>query len=187
MAKIKGIAGKTLIRKGLRSMFFGSEREFDTVTKGMQGERQLGKVLKRLPDGWRVWHDLDLGGENIDHVVASAKGVFVVEVKNYQGAVLALPGGLYSHGNKTPNTKVTAQVWRQVYKLREHLGDQWVHPLLVFLGGVNAPEGTAGIPLCRKIPCLTLEQLVPYLRERENMLPYAEARTLFDTLDSLTK
>jgi hypothetical protein len=100
----------------------------------MQGERQMGKALATLSEGWRVWHDLDLGGENIDHLVASAKGVFVIEVKNYRGTVLALPTALYTHGNKKPNTEITAQVWRQVHKLKEHLGahtdsDKTLHKL----------------------------------------------------------
>lgn len=187
MAKKRGTAGKTLIGKSLRAMFFGSQREFDTLTKGMQGERQIGKALAKLPEGWHVWHDLDLSGENIDHVVASAKGVFIIEVKNYKNPVLALPSGIYTHGNKKPNSKVTSQVWRQVYKLNEHLEGQRVQPLLVFLNGVKAKDGYEGIPLCRKIPCLNLEQLVPYLRERENVLAYADAKRLFDILDGLTK
>lgn len=184
MAKHKGTAGKALIGKSLRTLFFGSSKAFDRATKGMQGERRLGRELQKLPDGWHVWHDLDIGGENIDHVVASAKGVFILEVKNYQGSVLATPKGLYTHHNKKPNDSVTKQVWRQVYKLNERLGGQRVTPLLVFLGEV---KGDGEVPHAKGISCLTLAALVPYLRTQENVLEYAEARELSTTLDNMTK
>ena len=184
MATHKGMAGKTLVGKSLRLLFFGSDKAYNTALKGMEGERRLGKELRKLPDGWRVWHDLDIGNENIDHVVASAKGVFVIEVKNYTGSVLATSKGLYTHRSKTPNTKVTQQVWRQVYALHDLLGGQFVKPLLVFLGEV---KGDGAVPCVKGIPCLTLGELVPYLRAQKNVLEYAKAKELFATLDSLTK
>ena len=98
MAIVRGTAGKSL-----KTMLFGSDKDFHAASKGMQCERRVGKELKKLPEGWRVWHDPDIDGENLDHVVASAKGVFVVEAKNYAGSVLATPKGLYTHGRKTPN------------------------------------------------------------------------------------
>ena len=146
MAKMKGTAGKSLIIKSLKTMFLGSNREFDAATKGMQGERLLGKELKKLPEGWRVWHDLDIGGENIDHVVASAKGVFIVEVKNYRGTVLSLPKALFTHNSKKPNYQVINQVWRQVNKLKGALNGVYITPLLVFVNGVKAGDGYTGVP-----------------------------------------
>jgi hypothetical protein len=59
--------------------------------------------------------------------------------------------------------------------------------VLVFLEGVRGPEGRPGVPYCKKVPCLGLEQLVPYLREQKNVLPYEQAKELFATLDGLTK
>ena len=161
-------------------MLFGSDRAFDMATKGMQGERRVGKELAKLPDGWRIWHDLDSGGENIDHVIASAKGVFVVEAKNYAGSVLATPKGLYTHRQKAPNDKVTKQVWRQVYKLNDLLEGQFVMPVLIFTGEVKGRES-------KGVCCMALAHLVPFLREQKNSLSYEEARRLFATLDALTK
>ena len=186
MAKEKGVAGKSLIGRSLKAIF-SSEKNFHAATKGLRGERLLGKELKQLPEGWRVWHDLDLGSENIDHVVASAKGVFVVEVKNYKGTVFSLPNALYSHNRKEPNDDVVKQVWRQTYKLNDHLKGQRVTPLLVFVDGVKTKEGFSGIPKTKGVPCLGLEQLVSYLRDQKNVLPYGTAMSLFHTLDTLTK
>jgi Nuclease-related domain len=179
MAKIQGTAGKTLIWKTIGNLFFGSEKQFQTAAKGMEGERKTGKVLKQLPEGWRVWHDLNISGENIDHVVASAKGVFIIEAKNYSGSVLATPKGLYSHGHKTPSD-VTRQVWRQTYKLNKLLGGQFVFPVLVFMNDVNGEKAQG-------VPCLMLEELLGYLREKGNVLSYAQAKKSFATLNHLTK
>jgi Domain of unknown function (DUF4158)/Nuclease-related domain len=172
-------AGKSLIFKTVKNLFLGSDKQFQTSAKGMAGERKVGKVLKQLPEGWRVWHDLDIGGENIDHVVASAKGVFIIEAKNYSGSVLATPKGLYSHGNKTPS-KIVTQAWRQTFKLNDHLGGQFVFPVLVFMGEVKGDKA-------KGIPCVRLEVLLPYLRDQKNVLSYDDARRLFATLDRLTK
>jgi len=38
------------------------------VGKGYVGEVTVGRSLEQLPTGWRVFHDLDLGGENVDHL-----------------------------------------------------------------------------------------------------------------------
>ena len=186
MAKEKGIAGKSLIGRSLKALF-SSGRDFQAATRGLRGERLLGRELAKLPDGWRVWHDLDIDGENIDHVVASAKGVFIVEVKNYKGPVLSLPEALYIHNSKEPNDDIPKQVWRQTNKLNEHLKGQRVNPLLVFVNGVNCKEGYTGVPKTKNIPCLGLEQLVPYLREQKNVLSYGKALSLFNILDKLTK
>ena len=160
-------------------MFFGSQRDFESYSKGMEGERKVGRMLRQLPEGWRVWHDLSIGKENIDHLVVGAKGVFIIEAKNYSGTVLATPKGLYSHGSKEAS-KITTQVWRQVYTLREQLGGQYIFPVLVFLGEIKGDKA-------KGIPCLRLEQLIPYLRDRQNILSYSQARELFTHLDTITR
>jgi hypothetical protein len=81
-----------------------------------------------LPAPWRVFHDVDLGGENADHVVVGAVGVFNVEVKNFSGKISAKSGGLYAHGRRYD--KVVRQAHRQAHALRERLGVD-VTPLLV--------------------------------------------------------
>jgi restriction system protein len=63
-----------------------------STVKGWWGERQVRFVLHRLdPAHYRCFHDLYLprtdgqGTTQIDHVIASIYGVFVIETKNYQG------------------------------------------------------------------------------------------------------
>jgi hypothetical protein len=57
---------------------------------GANGERALGRVLDPLRDeGMAVLHDRRIPGSraNIDHLVISPVGVFVVDAKNYKGRV----------------------------------------------------------------------------------------------------
>ena len=65
---------------------------FPWTSKGEMGEKIVAKRLKRLPkDKYRVINDLLLQNNGyssqIDHVVVSEYGVFVIETKNYQGDI----------------------------------------------------------------------------------------------------
>ncbi len=58
--------------------------------KGAAGERELGRSLDGLRDeGFAVLHDRCIPGTraNIDHIVVSPAGVFVVDAKNWSGRV----------------------------------------------------------------------------------------------------
>lgn len=61
------------------------------VTKGFVGESMVKGILKNLPDDYYAMHDLILeknqGSTQIDHVVVSKYGVFVIETKNYIGKI----------------------------------------------------------------------------------------------------
>ncbi|HML96511.1 MAG TPA: nuclease-related domain-containing protein [Thermodesulfobacteriota bacterium] len=48
----------------------------------MDGEKAVGQYLESLREkGCAVFHDIDCGGFNLDHVIISERGVFVVETK----------------------------------------------------------------------------------------------------------
>lgn len=102
------------------------------LSKGYLGEARAGQALRQLPQGWRVFHDVYLDGENADHVIVSPRGVFSVEVKNYGGGILVTNTGLFTHGKR--NDKIVKQAWRQSRKLGELLGVEVV-PVLAFAGG----------------------------------------------------
>lgn len=68
--------------------------------QGAQGERLLGSLLDPLrAEGMAVLHDRRIPGSraNIDHVVVSRAGIFVIDAKNYSGRVdLRDRGGWFS-------------------------------------------------------------------------------------------
>ena len=61
-------------------------------TKGKAGEKRALKNLKTLPgDKYFLLNDLllktDEGTSQIDHIVVSVYGIFIIEIKNYQGLI----------------------------------------------------------------------------------------------------
>lgn len=52
--------------------------------KGLEGERYVGTKLERLSSNSTfIFHDIDCGKFNIDHVVISTKGIFTIDAKNW--------------------------------------------------------------------------------------------------------
>jgi Nuclease-related domain len=62
---------------------------------GAEGEKATAKALRKLPAGWEVVHDIDIGRGNVDHVVVGPPGVFVLDSKNLSG-VVSIEAGVLS-------------------------------------------------------------------------------------------
>lgn len=155
------------------------ERTVVANARGYLGESRVGKALEQLPTGWRVFHDVNLDGENADHMVVGRQGVFNVEVKNYSERVLATPNGLWVNGRR--NDKIVRQAWRQAHKLRDALGME-VQPVLVFAGARFEGERVG------RLPVLATSGLVPYLTwQTETKLDYERARVVFSKLEALVR
>ncbi|GAB6942446.1 nuclease-related domain-containing protein [Thermus brockianus] len=150
------------------------ERAVVANARGYLGEARVGQVLAGLPSTWRVFHDVDLGGENADHVVVGPPGVFNVEVKNYTGKIQATPKGLWIRGERRDD--LVRQAWRQAHKLRELLGVE-VEPLLVFVGGELEGRQVGRLPVLRP------EEVVPYLKGLPSRLGFAEAQRVAQVLE----
>lgn len=148
------------------------------VGKGYVGEVTVGRILEQLPTGWRVFHDLDLGGENVDHLVIGPAGVFNVEVKNYSGKVIATPKGLYNKGKR--QDEVVKQAWRQSHKLKEILGAE-VKPILVFVS--DQLEGDRVGKLLVKRP----EELVRHLSSLPKVWEYGDFIAVVKKAEGLVK
>jgi hypothetical protein len=69
-------------------------RYVETYREGAEGERQAEKALRPLErTGWRVFHDVQTGYGNYDHVAVGPTGVYLIESKNLQG-VVRVKGGV---------------------------------------------------------------------------------------------
>ncbi|MBR2250389.1 MAG: NERD domain-containing protein [Prevotella sp.] len=68
-----------------------ARRKKGFISQGDYGELRVSRILSQLPDGYHVFNDvyLEIKGRSsqIDHVVVSQYGVFIIETKNYSGAV----------------------------------------------------------------------------------------------------
>ena len=60
------------------------KKKIKQLRLGRDGERVVGQYLELLREqGYRVFHDIVGNDFNIDHVVISEKGVYVIETKTY--------------------------------------------------------------------------------------------------------
>lgn len=97
-------------------------QKFRNLRQGLDGERAVGQELTELlKDGMSVFHDVQCGQFNIDHVVIGSAGVFAVETKmraklktgrGKQDAAVKVDGDRLLFPNWT-ETKWVAQARRQ--------------------------------------------------------------------------
>ena len=61
---------------------------------GAEGEERTAKQLASLGPGWTIRHDLQARFGNIDHLVSSPAGVFIIDSKNWAGTTTITPRGV---------------------------------------------------------------------------------------------
>lgn len=63
-------------------------KKIKAIKLGREGERAVGQYLDCLREkGYRIFHDILGDNFNLDHVIISQKGIFVVETKTYSKPV----------------------------------------------------------------------------------------------------
>lgn len=89
--------------------------------RGRIGEKKVSNILKRLSDEYFVINDLLLktsyGTSQIDHVVISKFGIFVIETKNYTGWIYG--------GENSENW--TKNVYGNKYSFRNSIKQNYAH------------------------------------------------------------
>lgn len=85
------------------------EREAAHWAQGAEGERLTAAALEGLGRDAVVLHDRllepGISKVNLDHVVVSAAGVFLVDTKNWSGDVSVYDGNLWQHTQNAANRK----------------------------------------------------------------------------------
>ena len=119
------------------------KRQIRQVRLGRDGERMVAEVLDRLRErGAVVFHDIKAGSFNVDHVVASRKGIFAIETKTFskrKGAQVHFDGTTLTVDGYTPSRDPVEQsraIARWVARsLREGTAKDYpVKPVVVFPG-----------------------------------------------------
>lgn len=146
------------------------DRRLGNFLKGAKGEEWVAHELAFLGSDFAVFNGLRLvgGKQNFDHIIVGPAGVFVVETKNWKGAVEFRDGKLYADG-KEPSRPPLKQVKAATAELVEFLDDSGrgeipVHSVLCFLG-TRLPEevmNVNGVVVC------TGQRLVNVLQETFN-------------------
>jgi hypothetical protein len=126
------------------------KRRIANLKQGRDGERAVGQFLERLRSGGaQILHDIPGDEFNLDHVVISERGIFVVETKTWSkptpdSAVSISNGEILVAGRKPerdPIRQVQAQIAWLARTLEESTGKKWpVRGALVFPGWFVAPE-----------------------------------------------
>jgi len=112
-------------------------REERKAERGARAEENVDEVLRTLEGEYDVFHDVDTGHGDIDHVVLSKEhGVFVIETKSHVGEVTVRNGVLLVDG-EPPEKDFIAQTLRNTMwlkqRIRETTGlDPWIQPVIVF-------------------------------------------------------
>ncbi|CBE69752.1 MAG: hypothetical protein F9K13_11335 [Candidatus Methylomirabilis oxygeniifera] len=114
--------------------------------KGLIGERRVREQLRRLPEeNYKILNDLTLKGKQgtsqIDHMVISPYGIFVIETKDYGGWIHGKEDSEYwvqtFYKSKFKFRNPIKQNWAHIYAIRENLSeykDLPYYPIIVFAG-----------------------------------------------------
>jgi hypothetical protein len=125
-------------------------RHIASLKQGRDGERAVGQFLERLrATGAQILHDVPGSDFNLDHVVISERGIFVVETKTWSkptpDASVSISNGEILVGGRRPDRDPVRQVQAQIAwlggTLEESTGKKWpICGALVFPGWFVAPE-----------------------------------------------
>jgi hypothetical protein len=159
------IVGFWILNKWGIPKFKVLEKERLAARRGASGEIHVGNVLSDLPDDYYVINDLATPCGNLDHVVVSPKGVFVLDTKNWRGVVRADGRGELLLNDQLTDKRFVSQLVARMMGIRDKVRVLAPKPnpryraVLVFTSArVEAKWGTTG-----SAHCITDEQLVGYI------------------------
>lgn len=156
---------------------------------GTFGEAQVSAILRSLPKQYYVINDIIIPGRRgttqIDHVVVSPYGIFVIETKNYSGWVFGSEKSkTWKETFKTTGAKhfynPVKQNWGHVYALSEYLNldRSLCIPIVVFSDKATLFLQTAS-------PVIYMSQLKRFLLGfQQEILPAESVETIYHQLQS---
>ncbi|MDR0372897.1 MAG: NERD domain-containing protein [Nitrososphaerota archaeon] len=147
-------------------------RKYRIFSGGWAGEKQVAQHLNStLSDDYYLINDLYLreGGGDIDHVVLTPGGIFVLETKNWSGNITSSGDEWHRKGKRNFNSSPSRQVKRNVQKIQRIIGSSpvlrsmgiWVEGIVVLT------NRHASVHLTNpSVPVLKLQQLPSYITSR---------------------
>lgn len=129
-----------------------AHKNLKNLKLGRDGEKVVGQELEKLrTQGCMVFHDIVGDNFNIDHVIISDKGIFLVETKTFSKPNLVNPKVNYEKGKLTIDglgdmSKILDQVRASSTWLKRTLEESTgkiflIKPVILFPGWyVNSPE-----------------------------------------------
>jgi hypothetical protein len=160
---------------------------------GAEGERKAEKALKPLERaGWRVFHDIDNGRGNYDHIAVGTAGVYLLDSKNLQGVVAIRSGVPHLTRRHDPDEKVVfdrirphtlASAARLKKEIEQRAGHcPWVQAVVVFWS--EFPEGLVEEDKCVFIHGSRLRE---WMRERPERLEVGDVEVIAVCIAGIAK
>lgn len=156
---------------------------------GVYGENQVAHELNRLPQDFKIIHDITTAAGNLDHVVVGPSGVFILDAKNWRGVVSSDAKGELLLNQKPihqPHIKqFTARIVHVKKQIKTLAGlDPYFHGVFVFTAArVDANWGTTG-----KVDCIRDSRLFDYIVDRRGKrLTRAEVEKIVQAFLSLAQ
>jgi len=143
-----GVAGLSARKRANKN--YKNKKYRKSWEKGAIGEEYLGSLIESLSTnhGFRFLHDRRIPGSqaNIDHILVTDRGVFVIDAKNYKGAVrVKESGGFFTPATETlfvgnrNQTKLVLGVKKQVNLVAEAISQESLNvPVIGVLAFYNA-------------------------------------------------
>ena len=157
-------------------------------SKGKRGEKQVAALLALLPKKrYKVINDLLIqsGGHStqIDHVVVSVYGIFVIETKYYRGWIYGGENSEYwtqnIYGNKYQLRNPLWQNQGHVKAIARIIGDSGNVPIF----NIVAFSRQASIKVDRTLPVMYWWNIVPYIRRhKETHLTETQVDEIYNSL-----
>jgi len=165
-------------KKGLWESIFSSNRRTWAERIGENGERAVSSYLTDLEcEEYQVFNDLLLREGNytaqIDHIILSRYGVFVIETKNVHGKVYGsgnaefwkqyLPDRGYKRYGSTQEHQLRNPLWQNADHIKS-LRRLVFNRDIPILGIVVFPYETS-LYVTAELPVLKMWQVVPYIKQ----------------------
>ncbi|WP_350342329.1 nuclease-related domain-containing protein [Proteinivorax tanatarense] len=121
----------------------------ESMASGLEGEEYAISTLRKLPDEYTVICDVNIevdgGKSQLDFVVVGPTGIFVTEIKNWNGTIygseeekewrqdkVGRKGGEYSRHYYNPGKQVRTHVYRLSKLLKNNGLNSWVQGIVYF-------------------------------------------------------
>jgi nuclease-like protein len=148
---------------------------------GAEGERHTAAELQRLPDTWRVFHDLADGKGNWDHVAIGPPGVYLIDSKTFRRPASVDGDGLRSGRIRTSGSFHRGQAVRMKETLEGGTGiATWVQAVVAVWGELPVAETES-----EKVVYLDATLLTDWLQRREPRLSPQQVDELARVLERL--
>ncbi len=155
--------------------------------KGNAGENRVSGILHSLPGDYHVINNVIVpnqqGTSQIDHVVVSPYGVFVIETKNFSGRIYGTENGdqwkeTFRTTGATSFRNPIKQNWGHIYALAGYLNldKRAFKPVIVFSNAAELKVETT-------TPVLYMSQLRKHiLSYTQEIIPPAEVEAIYNRI-----